>query len=277
MKKILFPTDFSTTAQNAFVHALEFAKNMQAELLLLHTFELPVFDSQFFPENYSTIFESVELAQFELFKDEIPKLRSIAKERNLEHIRIQHRLMDGDLVTNLKRVIEEEHVDFIVMGTSGLADWSSFFLGSNTEAIISGVSIPVLCIPTEVDYKKTKTIGFTNRYLEQDKKELYKTLEVAKKINAQVRCLYVKQQFSEVSDETIKSWEKEFKNEPVVFSVIPSEDIKETILDFVIYKEIDMLVVVAYKRNFFEALIHPSFSKKIVKDVKIPVMILHEK
>ncbi|MBK0368706.1 universal stress protein [Flavobacterium agrisoli] len=276
MKKILFPTDFSETSQNAFVHALEFANFINAELLLLHSFELPVFDSQFFPENYATIYDSIELAQFEMFKDEVPKLRSIAQERKLENIRIQHRLMDGDLIFNLKRAIDEEKADFIVMGTSGLSDWSTFFLGSNTEAIISSVHIPVLCIPSEVPYKKVKNIGFTTRYREKDKAELKKTIAIAKKMNAQVKCLYVKSQNSDVSEATIKEWETEFMGEPVVFSVLPSDDIKETVLDFILFKEIDVLAVIAYKRTFFEAILNPSFSKKIVKEVQIPVLIMHE-
>ena len=48
MKRILFPTDFSEVATNAFIYALEFAKIVEGELVLLHTFELPVFDNQFF-------------------------------------------------------------------------------------------------------------------------------------------------------------------------------------------------------------------------------------
>ena len=102
MKTILFPTDFSEAATNAFVHTLEFAKVVNAELILLHTFEIPVYDSQFFPENYAAIYNSIELANFENFKDEIPKLKTIAIERNLEEIVIKHRLMDGDLLYNLK-------------------------------------------------------------------------------------------------------------------------------------------------------------------------------
>ena len=39
MKKILFPTDFSEVANNAFVHALGLAKVLHADLVLLHTFE----------------------------------------------------------------------------------------------------------------------------------------------------------------------------------------------------------------------------------------------
>lgn len=276
MKKILFPTDFSETAQNAFVHALEFANHINAELLLLHTFELPVFDSQYFPENYATIYDSIELAQFQMFKDEIPKLRAIAEQRNLENIRIQHRLMDGDLIYNLKIAIEEEKVDFVVMGTSGLSDWSTFFLGSNTESIISSVSVPVLCIPSEVTHKKVKNIGFTTRFRAKDKAELIKTILIAKKLNAQVKCLYVKTQDSDVSAATIKEWESDFRGEPVIFSVIPSDEIKETVLDFILYKDIDVLAVIAYKRNFFEAIMNPSFSKKIVKEVQIPVLIMHE-
>lgn len=276
MKKILFPTDFSETAQNAFVHALEFANHINAELLLLHTFELPVFDSQFFPDNYATIYDSIELAQFQMFKDEVPKLRAIAQERNLENVRIQHRLMDGDLIYNLKKAIDEEKADFVVMGTSGLSDWSTFFLGSNTESIISSVSVPVLCIPSEVKHKRVKNIGFTTRFRAKDKAELIKTIAIAKKLNAQVKCLYVKTQDSDVNLETVKEWERDFKGEPVIFNVLPSEDVKETVLDFILFKEIDVLAVIAYKRNFFEAIMNPSFSKKIVKEVQIPVLIMHE-
>jgi hypothetical protein len=44
---------------------------VQGELVLLHAFELPVFDNQFSSENYMMIYESVELSQFEMFKEEI--------------------------------------------------------------------------------------------------------------------------------------------------------------------------------------------------------------
>jgi hypothetical protein len=72
--------------------------------VLLHAFELPVFDNQFFPENYMMIYESVELSQFEMFKEEIPKLRAIAQEHHLDKIRMTHRLMDGNLFYNTQRL-----------------------------------------------------------------------------------------------------------------------------------------------------------------------------
>ncbi|OMQ08001.1 universal stress protein [[Flexibacter] sp. ATCC 35103] len=276
MKKILFPTDFSDSATNAFVHALEFAKIVNAELILLHTFEIPVYDSQFFPENYATIYNSIELAKFEMFKDEIPKLRTIAIERNLEDIVIKHRLMDGDLIYNLKNAVEDDHIDFVIMGTSGISDWTKFFLGSNTSSVISEVKVPVLCIPADAKFKKIKTIGFTTRYREKDKVELRKVLNIAKKTNAKVKSLYVKTSGSDVADVTIKEWEKEFANENVEFLVLPSDEVKETILDFILYKDIDILTTITHKRSFFESLFESSFTKKIAKEVSVPVLVMHE-
>ncbi len=276
MKKILFPTDFSEAATNAFVHALEFAKVVNAELILLHTFEIPVYDSQFFPENYAAIYSSIELAKFEMFKDEIPKLKTIAIERNLEEIVIKHRLMDGDLIYNLKNAIKEDDIDFVIMGTNGISDWTTFFLGSNTNSVISGVDVPVLCVPIDAKFKKIKVIGFTTRYRQKDKKELKKVLKIAKKMNAKVRSLYVKTTTSDVSPETVKEWEIEFADENVEFLVLPSDEVKETILDFVLYKDVDILTTITHKRSFFEGLFDSSFSKKITKEVSIPVLVMHD-
>ncbi|MFV8344194.1 universal stress protein [Flavobacterium sp. XS2P39] len=275
MKKILFPTDFSEVATNAFVHALEFAKIVQGELVLLHTFELPVFDNQFFPENYAVIYDSLELSQFDMFKEEIPKLRAIAEERHLDKIKMTHRLMDGDLLTGIKRAIKEDKIDFVVMGTSGVTGWDAFFVGSNAGSAIIGVDVPMLCVPLEAKFKKIGTIGFTTRFRPKDKKALKMVLDIARKTKAKVKCLYVKTSTSDVTKETIEKWETEFMQEPIEFFVITSDAIKETILDFILYKDIDVLTMLTYKRGFFEGLFKPSFTKKLANNFDIPILAIH--
>ena len=276
MKKILFPTDFSEVADNAFVHALEFAKIVNGELVLLHTFELPVYDNQFFPENYNVLFDSLQLTEFDMFKEEIPKLHTIATERNLDHIRMSHRLMDGNLLFNIKKAIKEEKIDFIVMGTSGATGWEAFFLGTNTGNVLTAVDVPVLSVPLESKFKKIETIGFTTRFRAKDKKALKDVLKIAKKTNAQVKCLYVKTNNSDVSEATIKQWEEEFAAEPIQFSVIPSDDVQDTILDFVLFKDIDVLAMLTYKRNFFVELFKPSLTQKFSNRLDIPILAMHE-
>jgi nucleotide-binding universal stress UspA family protein len=276
MKKILFPTDFSEVANNAFIHALEFAKLVNGELILLHTFDLPIVDNQFIPENYYTIFDSIQLAQFDMFKEEIPKLREIAKKRNLDHIKLSHKLMDGDLIYAIKNAITDEKIDFIVMGTSGATGWESFFVGSNTGAVVTTVDVPVLSVPIEAKFAKIETIGFTTRFREKDKAALRQVVKIAKKTHAIVKCLYVKTNKSDVTDATINDWKTEFENEPVKFSIVMSDHVKETILDFVSHKSIDILAMITHKRNFFSELFNPSLTQKLANISIVPVLAMHE-
>ncbi len=276
MKKILFPTDFSEVANNAFVHALEFAKIVNGELILLHTFDLPIIDNQFIPDNYYKIFDSMQLAQFDMFKEEIPKLREIAKKRKLEDIKLSHKLMDGDLIYNIKNAVKEENIDFIVMGTSGATGWESFFVGSNTGTVVTAVDVPVLSVPIEAQFTKIETIGFTTRFRDKDKAALRQVIKIAKKTHATVKCLYVKTSNSDVSEATIGQWKTEFEHQPVKFSVVISDEVKETILDFVSYKNIDILAMITHKRNFFSELFNPSLTQKLSNISSVPVLAMHE-
>jgi hypothetical protein len=40
-----------------------------------------------------------------MFKEEVPKLRAIAQEHKLDHIKMSHRLMDGDLLYAIEKAI----------------------------------------------------------------------------------------------------------------------------------------------------------------------------
>ncbi|KDN54160.1 universal stress protein [Flavobacterium seoulense] len=272
MKRILFPTDFSETATNAFVHALEFANSIGGELVLLHAFDLPIFDSQYFPENYMLIYESIELAQFEHFKDELPKLRAIAQERNLEGIKMTHRLMDGGLMFAVEKSVKEDNIDYVIMGTEGATGWVDALLGTNTTAVISDTTIPVFSVPANAKFKAIKNIAFTTRFRPKDKKALKKVLKLAKKLEAKVKCLYIKTDDSDVTKETIKEWENEFLNEPIEFHVVLNEEVKESILDFIMFKKVDIVVMLTYKRGFFENLFHHSLTKDCASSLDIPVL-----
>ncbi|MDG1870433.1 MAG: universal stress protein [Flavobacterium sp.] len=272
MKRILFPTDFSETANNAFIHALEFANAVQGELILLHTFELPVIDNQFFPQNYMVMYESLELAQFDMFKEEIPKLQAIALQHNLGTVPMSHRLMDGSLLYNIEKAITEDKINYVIMGTEGATGWSSFLLGSNTANVLDEIDIPILSVPSQAVYRKVKTIGFTTRFRSKDKKALKKVLKLAKLYHAVVKCLYVKTASSDVDTNLIEEWKAEFSNEAVTFNVVLSDDIEGTILDFILYKDIDILTMLSYKRGFFEGIVNPSLTKKLTKNFEIPIL-----
>lgn len=270
------PTDFSETSDNAFVYALEMARVLRAELVLLHTFDLPIVDSQAIPINYGLIYETIELTNFEHFTKYLPKLRALAEERNLDHIPMNHILMDGDLISSIKKVVTQENIDFVVMGTKGSDGWSEVFVGSNTGSVLKGVSVPVLCVPIEAKFEKIETIAFTTRYRKKDIDALNKVLIIAKRLHAKVKCLYVRTPFSDVTEETMKRWESHFEDESIDFFVIPDEDVEETIEDFLIDQGADILAMLTYKRNFFVALFSRTLTQKMSFHMRTPILVLHE-
>ncbi len=276
MTKILFPTDFSNVANNAFVHALGLAKLVHGELILLHTYELPIIDSQFGLQNYKEIYDTIELSNLDRFKDELPKLRKIAEENGFESIKMSHILADGDLLHNIKEAVKKENIDYVVMGTSGASGWIEKLFGTNTGEAITSLKVPVFSIPIEAKFTKINTIGFTTRFREKDKVALQNVIKIAKATKAAVKCLYVETKESDNSKAVYQEWETLFKDEPIQFFIIPSEYAKETIEDFIISQEIDVLTMISYKRNFFQWLFTTSFTEEMAAASTIPILALHE-
>jgi nucleotide-binding universal stress UspA family protein len=276
MKKILLPTDFSDVANNAFVHALHLAKALESEIILLHTFEFPVIDNQFYTEDYMKLFESIELAQSDNFKREMENMNKIIKAENCETVKISHSLKDGDLLMNINEVCSNQNIDLIIMGTSGAEGWKLFFLGTNTTDVIAQSTIPVISIPKEATYSKYENIAFTTRFREKDKIALQKVIVIAKLLKVKVKCLYVQTENTDNSAKIYNDWKQLFANEPVQFFIIPDNDVDNTIADFITSQEIDLLAMLTYKRSFFEALFNKSLTKKMAFGSDIPVLALHE-
>jgi nucleotide-binding universal stress UspA family protein len=277
MKKILVPLDFSPTSENAFVYALEMAKTFKAELILLHTFDLPIIDSQAMPMNYATLYDTIQMTNFDHFKDEMPKLRALAETHKATHIGTRHILMDGDLVYNIKKVIKQENIDFVVMGTNGATGWFDSFIGTNTANVISDVSVPVLSVPSSAKFEKIETIAFTTRFRQKDIEALIKVLMLAKKMHAKVKCLYVKTPKSDVNTDTVLRWQSHFEDEEhLQFFVIPNEDVNATIEDFLVDQDIDVLAMLTYKRNFFVELFTTTTTQKLAQSLHTPILALHE-
>jgi nucleotide-binding universal stress UspA family protein len=185
---------------------------------------------------------------------------------------MSHRLKDGDLVSAIKESIADDAIDYLVIGTSGATGWESFFMGTNASSIITDAGIPVYCVPSDAPFQKIDTIGFTTRFRPKDKKALQTVLQLAHKAKAKVKCLYVKTSNSDVSNATIAEWKEEFKSEPIDFYIIEDDDVQVIITDFIMYKEVDVLIMLPYKRGFFEGLFHTSLTKKLATDFEIPIL-----
>lgn len=277
MKKILFPTDFSETANNALVYALNLAENQNAELYVLHIYSAPIINSGTSPELIFTVYESIELGTFENFKDQIPAIRDIAQQHNLGHIPMKFILKEGFLVANIQEIVEEEKIDFVVMGTNGSSGIDKVLFGSNTMNVINKLKTPVLCVPIEAKFDGVKSICFTTNFEEKDKDTLYHMLEIAERYGAIIHCLHISNNEQEKSNDMMQ-WQKVFCNEPVQFHIIYNEkDAEKAVLEFIDANKVDIVASVSRYKGFFEKLFGNSFTKKLAYHSKIPVYVFHEK
>lgn len=278
MKKILFPTDFSEKANNAFIYALKWAEKYEAEITILHVYELPILDMSYVdvPIYQAEVYQSLELNSFENFKDQIPVLREIAEKNQLGHISMKNVLLSGDLVSNILQLVESERINFVIMGTSRVSGFKEMFLGTNTASVMTGSEAYVIGIPDDTSYQPIHKICFTTQYSNEEQDALRKLIPIAKKFDAEIECIYIQTEDNEVKDVIIADWNVLFANEKVCFNTVKSENVEDSIMEFVNSKNIDLLAVAKHKRGFWDSLFHASLTKKLAYQMHIPLLVLHD-
>ena len=276
MKKILFLTDFSETANQAFIYALQLAKNTNAEIFVLHVYELPIIDYSGLHISLHEIFETLELNEFDKFRGHIPALRQIASDNNLEDVKMTHLLKQGDFVWTIKEVVEEEGIDFIILGTKGAKGLKKTFIGSNASALLNQTNKDVLIIPEGVTYKGFKRILFPIKFKPEDKKTLKHFIALTQLDQPKIDCLYIKNAFSKTSLNAIEEWKNEFKDYPITYYIEEENDVKACIKSYIDNHHYDAIAMLTYKRSFFEELFKTSIAKELSYDINIPLYVVHE-
>lgn len=276
MKKILFPTDFSETANNAFLYALNLAKSIDAQVYVLHVYELPMITGSLSAGLIQNVYETVELGSFENFKDNIPQLRQIAADNELSDIPLKFILEEGNFLYILRETIEEESVDFVVMGTNGNSGFERFLFGSNTINTITSMKIPILSVPQELSFKGFKNIGFTTIFDQKDKDALKYLIEIANRHQAKIHCMHVSKD-GKFNQQVLEDWKDQFANDPVVFEIYNDADPTNAVLDFIKEKQIDLLTVVSRNKGFFDNIFSPGFTKRIANKNITPLFVFHER
>jgi len=142
MKKILWPTDFSGSAEKALPHVKSLTEKYNSEIHVLYVIE--------------DIAQHVDwYGDFE--KSHIEKIlvweRKKARER-LDHI-CEHYLEQcplyvrhiavGDPAQEILKLIEQEKIDMVVMSTKGRQ--GNFRFGSVAEKVVKNSPVPVVAIP----------------------------------------------------------------------------------------------------------------------------------
>ena len=272
MKKIICPTDFSSTANNAIEYAAKLAKKMGAELELYHVQLIyatdtvsPVIASQ----NMLVISERLEKMAKEVNKTFNISCNSIVEASDEE----------------LEKAITDQALEdtIIVMGTNGADDVFEFIFGTNSYHVIKKSKCPVLLIPEGVQYKEIKKIVFAWDYTKNNKLSFLQVKDFIKVYSPEIVFLHIGQSNSSASIDVFETLKSEMLSylgdlEKVSFERIyldTPETYSERIDNYIENSNSDLLAVTFYERGFFGNLFHGSVVKGLTEITSYPLLTLH--
>jgi nucleotide-binding universal stress UspA family protein len=145
-QKILCPTDFSESSNEAIREASELASQFGSELLLVHVVS-PLWSAagaaEAVPPNIMLEEEQLEDEAKTLLQDWINRLQS-------QGLRVRSILLRGNAADEILRTAEEEKVDLLIIAIRGKTGLSRILFGSVAEKVVRHANCRVLTIAPKI-------------------------------------------------------------------------------------------------------------------------------
>lgn len=274
MKTIIVPTDFSVMANNAMRFATDMAQHINASLMLLHIYQVPVAIGEV-PMPLVNVDELQKSSEEKLktLKEEVEKLTAFKVK-----VYIEARL--GEVVDELQNVCATVQPFAVIIGTKGSGALERMLFGSVTLSAMKHLDVPVMVIPPGVRYKPVHKIGlacdFKNVVAATPEKEIK---SIVKEFNAALHVLnvdYHNQHFEGNTPEESFLLHNMLAEVKPSYHFIEKENVEEGIKEFAETNNIDFIIVIPKKHQFLEGLFHKSLSKELAFHSHVPVMAIHE-
>jgi nucleotide-binding universal stress UspA family protein len=145
-KTILVPTDFGDASQSAVDYAVALAKKLGANLVIVHTYEIPVVG---FPDGAMVI--TADLGERILEGAQAGLDKEVARV-STSGLALRSMIKQGDAWRCILDAADEVGADLIVMGTHGRKGLPRVLIGSVAEKVVRTATVPVLTVHAgEVD------------------------------------------------------------------------------------------------------------------------------
>lgn len=269
MNKILFPTDFSAAAHNAYKYAIAIAEEKGAKIDIIHVYTTPFTGSDLY----------LDLTK----QRELRVERQMQMEQKMEKFISKYDFKNiGDKLVYPGLFIDQEIIDrsrkkgcdLVIMGTKGERNAIDKFMGSVTTTLMMNAGCPVLAIPENATYQGMKEITYATTFSFKDKHFLEKLAEFGSEFNTKIHFLHVTDDPKvDVQDELyVEGLPSQF----IRFSVINNSSVMDGVDEFLKEHSSDALAIYIPKRSLWERLFHTSFSKKMAFHTDIPLFVFHD-
>lgn len=277
MQTILVPTDFSVTAKNAALYAIQLAEDLGIpKVILYHAYQLPVSVDPMLPTMQLMDLNEIKKIAEDGVDNFLKQVKaSITTEVVLEGVN-EFNVLD----TGIEQICENNNARFVVMGITGGGKVEEVLVGSNTTAIAKKSKVPVLIIPAECKYTPLEEIVIAcdfKKVAETTPVEPIKAL--LDETKAKLFILNVTEGgrsiTPEVSQESLLI-ETLFQQYQPSYHFLEGDDFAEVINEFSSKHEIDLIITMPKKHGLFEKLFRRSHTKMLAFHSHVPLMVVHE-
>lgn len=273
MKKIICPTDFSTTANNAIEYASQLAKAINTELEIVNVQLL---------SPASPVLSGIEASKYAAPAS--ATLKKMCDDINQTfHIPCSYKVEITSDTLDEAIPAESAEDSLIVMGTNGMDDLYQYIFGTNTYHVIKKTKCPVLIIPEGVIYTTIKNITLPWDYKCNSKSVYFQLKNLFGVFNPEITFLHISKQKTPVSDSVFRALKEEVyscigKEENVLFARLYSESPKEfanSIDDYMSDNKTDLLAIAYYDRGKLKNIFHGTIVKELSETAQYPLLVSH--
>jgi len=179
----------------------------------------------------------------------------------------------------IKAIAEEKNADLIIMAVSGEGA-SGKFIGSTTLNTIQKAKQSVLVVPKNASFAGISKITYATDLSFSDNPNIFNTLDSFISVfKSDLHILHVQIPGKSVEDDSIakQKLDDTFKQVKHEFTIIQAESIMHGINEFTVKNNTDLLVMTAHRHNFLERIFGKNYTREMVHETRIPLLILHDK
>lgn len=272
--KVLIPTDFSESARFAFDYAYQLTSNFEdVEYVLLNSYEMPSSGSA------GGVMMNLEEAMQEESKNDL-KREVNRLEKDYKGVKLSTVSRYGSLENSVLRTVNEESIDFVIMGTHGASGWKKALIGSNTEKVIENVEVPIIAVPKDWKFRPIKNIVYATDLKKMENPEsLIPVCRIAEHFDSTMHIVYVAENASEINLEEEVSklpLNEYFGKRKRKFQVIESEVVEVGIDSYVKEIDADLVVVTPKAATFWVRLFKRSVTEQMCFHTKVPMLAIKD-
>jgi nucleotide-binding universal stress UspA family protein len=272
--KILVPTDFSDSANNAAEYAMSLAADLDAAILLFQAFHVPV---------PTTEMPILVISPGELAKDNLLRLDNLRKhliKKYGRNVPVECLATPGFAAEEILDAARSSRANLIVIGISGSGSLVHTLMGSVPTDILPDLNIPMLVIPEEASYKKPEKLIFACDYsVRIGQKALVQLRDFVKSIHAHIYVVDVKEPGKEIAPDKVNEIaliKDALKDVIHSVHVAVNKDVIDGLLRFQEKHPADVMVMIPRRHSFLERVFNTPHTTEMVFKSKIPVLALQE-